>query len=85
MVRKKGPCVTTGLAFGKNTAAPVKKVMSIGNAGEDRPPFYSPHNNMVENAGCIETGFTGHEEMVSTVRGNVKVILNYLRTSPNPL
>jgi hypothetical protein len=81
MVREKCPRVTAGLTFGKKVPAPLIEVTPVGNGGEKRPSLYAPDDDMVENAGGVETGFTGHEGMVATTSKSVKSFIKNLRTS----
>ena len=59
VVRKEGPGIAGGGGLREEQSAARYEVPSIGDGGEDGAPLDTPDNDMMEDAGGVETGIAG--------------------------
>jgi hypothetical protein len=60
VIGHKHPSITTGLSFGNNTTTSLKKNFPVRSIFKDRFALYSTDNDVMQCAGGIYAGFTGH-------------------------
>ena len=70
MVGDQSPRVATGFGLLENIYQPVNKIMSILVVNEDLTAFDAANNNVVQGAGRVNTGLSGHDRKV------INLILN---------
>ena len=70
MVGDQSPRVATGFGLLENIYQPVNKIMSILVVNEDLTAFDAANNNVVQGAGRVNTGLSGHD------RKAINLILN---------
>jgi hypothetical protein len=61
MVGYESPGETVGIGFLQQSGKALDKGFSIGVVAKDIPPFNASNNDMLQEAGYIESGLTWHE------------------------
>ena len=64
MIRNQGPSVALRLGFFEDDGEPFQKRLAIFVVDEDLSSFYSPGHNVLEKAGGVKSGLTGHRLVI---------------------
>ena len=80
MVGDQRPRVASGFGLLENIFQPVNKIMTILVVNEYLTAFDAANNNMVQGAGRVNTGLSGHDRKAVNLILNSQVYM--LRASP---
>ena len=85
MVAEKRPCVAGSVGVGEYLSHPLDKAVFVALVTKDQPPLDAADDDMVQDAGGVETSMAGHGAMISREDGGVKsYLLGYGRPQGCP-
>jgi len=74
VIRKQGEGIAGCLLFGDDVPNQVEKTVLVGVVVEDRTPRNASHHHVVDSAGSVDAGMSGHRGMVPGALRRVKTI-----------
>ena len=75
MVGDQSPRVASGFGLLENIFQPINKIMSILVVNEYLTAFDAANNNVVQGAGCVNTGLSGHDRKAINLISNSQVYM----------